>query len=263
MPGEVITVPNFYPQLVPTDLFERVQAKLEANAANCRNSYAHRTRYLLSRLGRCHCGAPYVGASAKGGRYHYYQCLSTIKRGKAVCPGRLLAKERFEQAVVERIQQDVLTVDRVTEYIRAYNDQVRQQSAIKLEDVACVDRSLAEVTRRIKKWYEAVESGQIALDDVAERLQELKQERQALDERRRELIRKQHTAEERVIPAYLVRRFVQLVIAKLKAAGFGYKREFLREVIDYFVVKGSGPRSKEFSILCRLVELKGFEPSTS
>ncbi len=276
-PGEVITVPDFYPLLVPTDLFARVQAKLEANAANFRNSYANRTRYLLSQLGRCRCGAPYVGASAKGGRYHYYQCLSSIKRGRAVCPGRLLAKERFEQAIVERIQQDVLTPERVKEYIRAYNHQVRQQAAVKVEDVARLDRALAEVTRKIKKWYETVEAGQIALEDVAERLQELKEERRLVEEERRELVRKQHTAEERVIPAYLVRRFVQLVIEKLKAAGFGYKREFLREVIDHFVVgkrsvtvfwklplsQGSGTRTQEFSILSRMVELRGFEPPTS
>ena len=70
--------------------------------------------------------------------------MSTIKRGKAVCSGRLLAKERFEQAVVERIQQHVLTVERVTEYIRAYNEQARRETAVKLEDVACLDRTLAE-----------------------------------------------------------------------------------------------------------------------
>lgn len=33
-----------------------------------------------------------------------------------------------------------------------------------------------------------------------------------------------------------VRCFTLLVIEKLKAAGFGYKREFLKEVIDHFVV---------------------------
>ena len=67
------------------------------------------------------------------------------------------------------------------------------------------------------------------------------------------------------------------MIEKLRAAGFGYKREFLKEVIDHFVVgkrsvtvfwklplsKGAETRTKEFSILLRLVELTGFEPVTS
>lgn len=42
-PDEVITVPGFYPQLVPEELFRRVQERLAANAANYRNSYAQRT----------------------------------------------------------------------------------------------------------------------------------------------------------------------------------------------------------------------------
>ena len=276
-PDEVITVPGFYPPLVPEELFRRVQNKLAANAANYRNSYAQRTNYLLSRLGRCHCGAPYVGVSAKGGRYHYYQCLNMIKRGKAVCPGRLLSKERFEQAVVERLQQEVLTVKAVTDYVRAYNEQVRCDAAVRPEEVARLDRALADVTRRLKKWYEAVETGAINLGDVAERLQDLKEERRKLEEARRDVVRKQHTAEERVVPAHLVRRFTLLVIQKLKDAGFGYKREFLKDVIDHFVVskrsvtvfwklplrQAAGTRTREFSILARMVEGRGFEPPTS
>ncbi len=276
-PDELITVPGFYPQLVPEELFRRVQERLAANAANYRNSYAQRTAYLLSRLGRCQCGAAYVGASAKGGRYHYYQCLNMIKRGKGVCPGRLLNKDRFEQAIVERLQQHVLTVEKVTEYIKAYNEQVRRETAVTPEEVARLDRALAEVTRKVKKWYEAVETEAVALEDVAERLQELKEERKTIEEARREVLRKQHTAEERVIPAHLVRRFTLLVIEKLKTAGFAYKREFLKEVIDHFVVgkrsvavfwklplrQGAGTRTREFSILVRMVELTGFEPVAS
>ena len=200
-----------------------------------------------------------------------------IKRGKGVCPGRLLNKDRFEQAIVERLQQHVLTVEQVTEYIKAYNEQVRREAAVTPEEVARLDRALAEVTRKVKKWYEAVETEAVALEDVAERLQELKEERRTTEEARREVLRKQHTAEERVVPAHLVRRFTLLVIEKLKAAGFGYKREFLKEVIDHFVVgkrsvavfwklplrQGAGTRTKEFSILVQMVEGRGFEPPAS
>lgn len=38
-PDEVITVPDFYPKLVPEALFRRIQERLTANAANYRNSY--------------------------------------------------------------------------------------------------------------------------------------------------------------------------------------------------------------------------------
>ena len=102
-------------------------------------------------------------------------------------------------------------------------------------------------------------------------------ERRSLEEARREVLRKQHTAEERVIPAHVVRRFTLLVIEKLKQASFGYKREFLKEVIDHFVVgkrsvtvfwklpprQGTTRKKDEFSILAGMVELTGFEPVAS
>jgi hypothetical protein len=70
-----------------------------------------------------------------------------------------------------------------------------------------------------------------------------------------------------VVPAHLVRLFTLPVIEKPRAAGFGYKREFLKEVIDHFVVakwsiavfwklslgKGTGTRTKEFSMPARMV----------
>lgn len=122
-----------------------------------------------------------------------------------------------------------------------------------------------------------METGRIALEDVAERLQELKEERGKVEEERRELLRKKHSAEEEAVPAPLIRRFVLVLIEQLRSAGFVYKREFLKEVIDHFVVgkrsvtvfwklplsKGGQTRTKEFSILLRLVEGRGFEPPTS
>ncbi len=58
--------------------------------------------------------------------------------------------------------------------------------------------------------------------------------------------------------------------------GFGYKREFFKEVIDHFVVgkrsiavfwklplnQGAGTKTEEFSIVARMVTRRGLEPRT-
>ena len=79
-----------------------------------------------------------------------------------------------------------------------------------------------------------------------------------------------------MVPAHLVRLFTLLVIEKPRAAGFDYKREFLKEVIDHFVVakwsiavfwklplgKGAGTRTKEFSMPARMVTRRGLKART-
>jgi Recombinase zinc beta ribbon domain len=109
-PVEPMTIPGFYPQIIDLELFKRVQEKFRHSAANWRNSYAHRTTYLLSRLVICDlCGRRYLGTAAKSSKFHYYSCGSYLKGGKQSCAARLLNKDKLESAVLSKIQEEILT----------------------------------------------------------------------------------------------------------------------------------------------------------
>lgn len=58
----------------------------------------------------------------------------------------------------------------------------------------CFSRAPGEVPRKLKRLYEAVETGGIAPEDVAEPLQKLKVDRRRVEEERRGLLRKHHSA---------------------------------------------------------------------
>lgn len=65
-------IPLEYPQIVPEDMFIRVQGRLRENQK--KNKGTTKNTYLLSHLGRCHCGARLGCRTSKGHKYMY--CFS-------------------------------------------------------------------------------------------------------------------------------------------------------------------------------------------
>jgi hypothetical protein len=111
---EPISIPGFYPAIIAQDLFGRVQEKLKNETASFQNSFVHRTEYLLSRLVICDfCGHHYLGTAAKSGKHHYYSCSTYLKRGCQACQAPLINKNKFEKAVLDQIQAQILSEENV------------------------------------------------------------------------------------------------------------------------------------------------------
>ena len=58
--------------------------------------------YLLSGLVYCgFCQQKLIGCTAKSGRFHYYVCQRTLKRGRSACPGEYIPRPKLEAAVLD------------------------------------------------------------------------------------------------------------------------------------------------------------------
>jgi len=103
-----------------------VQEKLKGAKDSFQNSFAHRTEYLLSRLVVCDfCGHHYLGTSAKSGKHHYYSCATYLRRGLDACNAPLLNKDKFEESVMDQIQEHVLSEQNVRKYINLVMEQAQ------------------------------------------------------------------------------------------------------------------------------------------
>src|SRR5215471_20706628 len=188
-PVEPTTIPGFYPVIIDQQLFDRVQEKLRLSAANWRNSYANRTTYLLSGLVVCaSCGRRYLGTSAKGGKFHYYGCGSYLKGGKKSCAARLINKNKLENAVLAKIQEEILTADNIRIYIQRLMETALKSQDKPSPDEDTVRLALADVQTRLKRWENALESGELSIEHAATRIKEL-------HERSRELLKKKQELE--------------------------------------------------------------------
>ena len=274
-------IPGFYPPIIDEALFNRVQEKLTETAKLWHNSYGHRSEYLLSRLVVCDtCGHHYVGTSAKSGRVHYYSCQSYMKRGKAACDSPLLNKVKLETAVLDHVQDQILSEENIRKYIQLVFEQNRSEQKPSAEETA-VTLAIADADTKLRRWEDALERELLSIEDAAHRIKTIRHERAALLKTKSELSRKSQSKGKIVpIPTELMSAYIREMQARLRTKKIGYKKEFLREVIKEVRVRGreitlsyriplNRPKSSTrttrggFFTLSGVVVAVGIEPTTS
>lgn len=270
---EPMTIPGFYPAIIDQQLFDRVQEKLRLSATNWRNSYANRTTYLLSGLVVCDsCGRRYLGTAAKGGKFHYYSCGSYLKGGKKSCAARLINKNKLESAVLTKIQEEILTPDNIRTYIQRVIE-----SAVKSDDNPSPEQdalrlALNDVQTRLKRWENALESGELSIEHAAQRIKELHEQRQELLKKKQALDQNRRGVTKiSAIPTARMDAYVAEMRRRLAVKQIGAKKEFLQEVLKEVRVRGSNvtltyklplaPTEFRFFTPLRLVGPPGFEPA--
>src|SRR5262249_2734967 len=275
--GSAVIIPSFYPPIIDETLFNTVQEKLKSAASYWQNAHAHRSEYLLSRLVVCDaCEHHFVGTAAKGGRFHYYTCQSYLKRGKAACNSSLLNKDKLEKAVLNQVQEQILSEHNVRRYIELVIDQTRSDPEPSAEEKAIL-LAIADANVKLRRWEEALERGLLSLEDTSHRIKELRHERAALLKTKEELAKKSRSVGKVLpIPTPLMNNYIREMQERLRTKKIGYKKEFLREMIKEVRVKGKeitltyrlpltkkpsgGNNGREFFTVLQMVEAGGIEP---
>ncbi|MEW6601393.1 MAG: recombinase family protein, partial [Nitrospirota bacterium] len=88
---EPLRIEDNFPAIIEKEIFQRVQKLIEERSpVNC-NPKTLQSPYLLSGLIFCgNCGYAMQGGSAKSGRFHYYSCNNSIRKGKQSCDARMV-----------------------------------------------------------------------------------------------------------------------------------------------------------------------------
>src|SRR6185369_9031319 len=136
------------------------------------------------------CGHHYLGTSAKSGRFHYYSCRTYLHRGRAACKAPMVNKDKLEKAVLDQIQEQILSEQNVRKYIDLVLQQARQSKTEPSVEEKAVDLAISDVESKIRRWGDTLERGLLSLEESAHRIKQLRQERADLLQRRLELQKK-------------------------------------------------------------------------
>ena len=148
---------NIYPQIVPLDIFEQVQRKIEHNRIG---QVSKETIFLLKGKVFCgYCGKAINGESGTshtGERYFFYKCANR-KKNKNNCKKQTVKKDVLEQTVLD-MAMDLFTnkvnLDIIADEIMQIHEKNRtEQSILKLlrEDKAKAERSLNNILAAIEE----------------------------------------------------------------------------------------------------------------
>ena len=168
--------------------------------------------------------------TGKGGRYRYYTCSIKARQGETGCKGRSIPMEKLDNLVAGHIEDRLLQPERLEEVLASVLDRRQERTERRREHIAELNKRAAETDLRLKRLYDAIETGVADLDDPAltERIAGLKAIR---DQAQADADRAQALAEsvgQQAITPTMLQRFARTARERIRIDGGGYRREYLR-----------------------------------
>jgi DNA invertase Pin-like site-specific DNA recombinase len=183
-----IRVENAFPSIIERDKFNRVQEMLKERTPAETHPRRTASRFLLSGIVRCfYCGRALIGRDAKSGKFSYYVCGTLDNRGAGACPSKYLNSHKFEGMVIDKIKEHILVEEHLKNLVYLVNEQIDAASKEFHEELKIIFREEDEITGHLNKLYDAVETGNINLNDLTPRIRELRSHQEKLLARRSEL----------------------------------------------------------------------------
>ena len=180
--AEPVRVDKAFPGIVSKAQFKRVNKRMRSRAPRRNHPRRVGSSYLLSGLVRCRtCNGALSGQEAKSGRYAYYVCQSIMKRGKHACATPRLNARSFEEMVVGKIRENVLTESNIRELVKLVDEEMDGIAHQQRQKLDTVESELADVKRRLERLYDLAETTDLDIDDFKPRIKDHRERQEKLE----------------------------------------------------------------------------------
>ena len=227
--SEIITVP--VPPLIDQATFDAVQVHLRSRNPKVTPARVVSGPTLLTGICFCAgCGGAMTLRTGKGGRYRYYTCSTKARQGETGCTGRSIPMDKLDNLVAGHIEDRLLQPERLEEILATVLDRRQERAGRRGEHIAELNKRAAETDLRLKRLYDAIETGVADLDDPAlkERIAGLKAIRdQAQADAERAQAMLESSGQQTITPA-MVSKFARTARERIRIDGGGYRRDHLR-----------------------------------
>jgi site-specific DNA recombinase len=197
----------------------------------------------LSGLAFCgQCGKALTGQDAKSGKFSYYVCGSLNKRGAGACTTPYLNSNKFENLVVTKIKEHILTTENLTQLVELVNEEMDSSSSEYRKEMDTIARELGGVDQRLDNLYNLIETGKIELDLLKPRLQQLKQQHDRLLARKAELEILLSQRKIELVGPELTRQYVEDLRQFIDSTELTERRSFVKSFVKEIKVTGNEGR---------------------
>ncbi len=170
---------NIFPRIIPEEIFQQVQKRLEANR---HGKHVPGVEYILKGKLFCECGNPMRSAGGKSRgkkQYRYYRCFSA-RRVKG-CKDKTFRKDILENLVVSALVDQVTTEKNLNFLTERLLIKLQQDTA-EAQTLKTLEKALAQTNKSLSNLLKAIENG-IFSDTTKTRLDELETQKKALTEK--------------------------------------------------------------------------------
>ena len=226
---EVVTVP--VPSIIDGVTFDAVQKLLKARNPKVMPARVVSGPTLLTGLIHCgNCGGAMTIRTGNGGRYRYYTCSMKARQGATACSGMTVPMAKLDDLVVDHLEKRLLAPERLETILATVLDRRQARGAERRTHIAELNKRATEADQRLKRLYDAIETGVADLDDadLKDRIATLKATR---DQARTDADRASallNSATNRSITPEMLEAFTQTARQRMRLDGGGYRRDHLR-----------------------------------
>ena len=180
--ADPVRVEKAFPAIISKTQFRRVNRKLHSRAPKRSHPRRIGSSYLLSGLIKCKvCNRALSGQDAKSGKFSYYVCQSVMKRGSGACDAPRLNARRFEELVVGKIRENVLTESSIRELVKLVDEEMDGVAKEQRQRLETIESELVDVRRRLDRLYNLVETTDLDIEDFKPRIREHRERQERLE----------------------------------------------------------------------------------
>ena len=175
-------VEKAFPAIISKTRFRRVNRKLRSRAPKRSHPRRVGSSYLLSGLVRCRtCNRALSGQDAKSGKFSYYVCQSVMKWGSGACDAPRLNARRFEEQVVGKIRENVLTESNIRDLVKLVDEEMDGVAKEQRQRLETIESELVDVKRRLDRLYNLVETTDLDIEDFKPRIRDHRERQERLE----------------------------------------------------------------------------------
>ena len=180
--ADPVRVEKAFPAIISKTQFRRVNRKLRSRAPKRSHPRRVGSSYLLSGLIKCKaCNRALSGQDAKSGKFSYYVCQSVMKRGSGACDAPRLNARRFEELVVGKIRENVLTESNIRKLVKLVDEEMDGVAREQRQRLETIESELVDVKRRLDRVYNLVETTDLDVDDFKPRIRDHRERQEKLE----------------------------------------------------------------------------------
>jgi DNA invertase Pin-like site-specific DNA recombinase len=233
---EVIAVA--VPPIIDQPTFDAVQAHLRSRNPKVTPPRVVSGPTMLTGLIHCaKCGGAMTIRTGKGGRYRYYSCSTKARQGPTGCEGMAVRMETLDDLIAGHLSKRLLDPERLRMALVVVLERRKERVARRCEHVAELNKRATETDLRLKRLYDAIESGVADLRDPALKdriagLAAMRDEAKGAAEQAQATL--DRSVRQTITPSMLL-RFVEAARQQIRLEG-GYRRGYLRALVQRVMV---------------------------
>ena len=224
-------IPVAVPAIIDQTTFDAVQASMKARDPKVTPPQVVGGPTLLTGLIHCaKCGGAMTIRTGKGGRYRYYAGSTKARQGLTACAGMTVPMEKLDDLVAKHLEDRLLYATRLEAVLATVLDRRQERTERRREHIAELNKRATETDLRLKRLYDAIESGVADLDDpdLKDRIASLRaiRDQSRVDADRASAMLE--SAGPQAITAPMLATFAKKARQRMRLPGGGYRRDHLR-----------------------------------